>query len=303
MDQGVSSQRSQVSELTTIEHQDLPSSHKQVEVDWYAVYEPTLPRQLEIRQLYQLAGNSVVCCVSFSQDRDKLATGCNGLARIFEIETGRELSTLMHREIEGRQGPGHVRAVCFSPDGGSLCTGAEDGVIRVWNAIEGVLQNTLEGHAREILSLAFTTDGRILASGSVDQTVRLWDMSDTRQISAMDIDGSVASVSVSPNDHMIAIGTLEGSITIRTLPNGDLLRVIQQPRGTVNGVFSVAFSPSGRYLAWSCKDKTVNTWNVDIENAPPTSQATPSDVEGETVQRTLSGHTVRSAKIFMTTLC
>jgi WD40 repeat protein len=54
--------------------------------------------------------------------------------------------------------------------------GGKDGVLRLWDAIEGKQQRAFEGHTGPILSVALNSDQRSVLSGSGDQTVRLWDM-------------------------------------------------------------------------------------------------------------------------------
>jgi hypothetical protein len=73
--------------------------------------------------------------------------------------------------------PGHAggtRCVSFAPDGRSLVSGGEDGVIRLWDTGTGTERVGLEWHLDVVCSVAFAPDGLTLASGSFDGAVKLW---------------------------------------------------------------------------------------------------------------------------------
>jgi hypothetical protein len=55
------------------------------------------------------------------------------------------------------------------------CSGSSDNTLRLWDAVSGAHQNTLEGHTGAVTLVAFSPDGTRVVSGSWDNTLRLWD--------------------------------------------------------------------------------------------------------------------------------
>lgn len=108
----------------------MPADQKKEGSDWFAIYNPRVPRTLEVDLVHTLEHNSVVCCVRFSADGRYVATGCNRSAQIFDVKTGQKVQHLQDDSVE-REGDLYIRSVCFSPDGRYLATGAEDKLIRV----------------------------------------------------------------------------------------------------------------------------------------------------------------------------
>ena len=116
--------------LADLNPDELRSDQKREGPDWYAVFNPNVRRALDIELMWNLPHESVVCCVRFSHDGTRVATGCNRSAQIFDVATGNKLTTLTDETVD-KEGDLYIRSVCFSPDGNYLATGAEDKQIRV----------------------------------------------------------------------------------------------------------------------------------------------------------------------------
>lgn len=116
--------------LADLDPDKLPPSQKKEGNDWYAVFNPEVPRVLDVDLVHHLNHDSVVCCVRFSADGKFVATGCNRSAQIFDVNTGNLVTKLQDDNVD-KEGDLYIRSVCFSPDGRYLATGAEDKQIRV----------------------------------------------------------------------------------------------------------------------------------------------------------------------------
>lgn len=122
--------------LADLDPERIPLSQKKEGADWFALFNPRVPRVLDVDLVHTLDHNSVVCCVRFSSDGKYVATGCNRSAQIFDVQTGHKVTTLLDETVD-RDGDLYIRSVCFSPDGRYLATGAEDKQIRVCALFHG----------------------------------------------------------------------------------------------------------------------------------------------------------------------
>jgi WD40 repeat protein len=64
--------------------------------------------------------------------------------------------------------------MALHPDGNTLATGCQDGVIRLWDLGRGVMTQEMPDHGSSIRALCFSADGRRLASGASDGRAILW---------------------------------------------------------------------------------------------------------------------------------
>lgn len=106
----------------------LDPSFKQVGEDWEVVCNPQVPRTLDISPVQTLTHDSVSCCIAFSGDSKYVATGCNRLAQIFEVQTGQRYRVFEDPTTARNE---YIRGVCFSPDGRLLVTVGDDKLVRV----------------------------------------------------------------------------------------------------------------------------------------------------------------------------
>jgi WD40 repeat protein len=156
-----------------------------------------------------------------------------------------------------------LEVVVFSPDGRTLTTAGNDGVISLRSVQSGALIAQLKGHEGAIYGLAFSPDGRTLASGGADRTVRLWDM-DGRETPGRVLEGheeSVSAVAFSPDGRTLAsAGGLDNTLRLWDARSGDPDG--QLPLGERDAVTSLAFSPDGRTLASGDSGGPVRLWDM-----------------------------------------
>jgi DNA-binding beta-propeller fold protein YncE len=160
-----------------------------------------------------------VTAVTFSPDNKLLVSGAYGQVVVWDLTTVKLLRFLTNVL-------GAVNDVRFSPDGKLLAVAggqpSAKGDLRLYHVGEWKLLGVLRGHDDVVFSVAFSPDGRYLASASFDKTVRVWNV------------GRIFNPST------------DNQVTTE-----------QVHTGHSDFVYSVAFSPDGKYLVSASKDRTV----------------------------------------------
>jgi WD40 repeat protein len=188
-------------------------------------------------------------------------------------------------------GPGAAESVAFSPDGGLLATGADDGSVRLFDVSDPAHPRPLAlargaGDADPIYTVAFAPDGATVAAASVNtDSVQLWRVTSGDGLLRAGPDlGGMASYPIglafSPDSRTLAIGNSDKSVYLWDVASPARPRPLGAPlTGPSGQTWSVAISPDGKTLAVGANDGTVWLWNL-ADRARPALAATLSGLPG-----------------------
>ncbi len=94
---------------------------------------------------------------------------------------------------------GYCLQIALSPDGTTLASSSEDGVVKLWDLLSRTEIASFEEHIGAVFSLAFSHDGRLLASGGADGSVKLRDLKECT-VRQFGHSGMVYSIDFSSDD-------------------------------------------------------------------------------------------------------
>jgi len=193
------------------------------------------------------------------------ATGLNGAARVWDVQTGKELFTpLKHAHA--------VYHVEFSSDGQRLLTSSDDGMARLWNLVTGSARAATLRHDKDVWLASFSADGSRIATAGLDAKARVWDVA-TGQLAFPPIE----------NPHPIeqAVFSADGRRLLTAPRNTGRPSKDARPWTTLSvwdpisgqrigpvishppNVLAAAISPDGRYVASGVETGPIQVWEVE----------------------------------------
>lgn len=147
----------------------------------------------------------------------------------------------------------------FSPDGRRIATASFDRTARVWNAEDGRLLVTLQGHTDKVMDVMFSPDGRRIVTASSDHTARVWDSEDGRLLITLQGHADqVCGVEFSPDGQRIVTASSDHEARVWDSANGRLLTTLSGHTGIVT---YAEFSPDGQRIVTTSFDHTARVWN------------------------------------------
>ena len=163
-----------------------------------------------------------------------------------------------------------AQTVAFSPDGRTLASGGDFGVVHTWDSETGQPVSSYVGHAGPVKSLAYLSPDAIV-SAAADKKAIVWDVNPSWRLERTIGDikdptvlvDRVTSLDFSHDGQRLVTGggvpSRGGELKIWNVANGSLLRAIPDPH--TDEVNSVAFSPDDQFVASAGADKYIKRFD------------------------------------------
>uniref|UniRef100_A0A8C6Z6E9 Transducin beta like 1 X-linked n=1 Tax=Nothoprocta perdicaria TaxID=30464 RepID=A0A8C6Z6E9_NOTPE len=130
---------------------------------------------------------------------------------------------------------------------------------------------TFQGHTNEVNAIKWDPSGMLLASCSDDMTLKIWSMKQDTCVHDLQAHSKeIYTIKWSPtgpgtsnpnSNIMLASASFDSTVRLWDVDRGVCIHTLtkhQEP------VYSVAFSPDGKYLASGSFDKCVHIWNTQV---------------------------------------
>jgi serine/threonine-protein kinase len=238
------------SPLDKLDHDKIPAALKS----------PDQPKELVA--VMKRMGQPGMRCVAFSPDCRFLAHG------------GDDKSVHLYDPVNGndRELKGHatgVMAVAWSPNGRTVASLGNDGIIKLWEAATQSHLGDLVGEPTWPRGLAFSPDGATLASPS-GGGVQLWDVARRKVRLTLKPAGRAFCLAFSPDGQFLAIGAGTGAVEIWDTTTGTQ-KIPVLPDAANTATYSIALAADGRTLAVARGDG-LHLWDVATKTDRPTSR-------------------------------
>ena len=226
------------------------------------------PTRAALATSWQAHHRSKISAVAISHDGVVVAAGdCSGVVRLYHAADGKIIFTRTHwRTGASALGENHVTSsLAFSGDGGILVIGRHDNYAYVLDKETQQEIIVLQRHD-DIFSVGTAHSQSLVAVGGRDKFAVVYELIRTpsrrqaksRTVCSVVLDAFVASVSLSSDGRLLAVGAVDESVNLYTVAGQEFLHKLQH-----NGnIYSTAFSTNTRHLAVGTDEHFVTVWEL-----------------------------------------
>jgi len=180
----------------------------------------------------------------------------DGKVRAHDVDSGKQVWLIdnCHR--------GGVTAILLSHNQRFLCTGGEEGEVRVWELRSRELVSHLKEHSIRITSLALYADDSHLLSCSRDRCFLCWDLRNERRLTChTQRMGGINSIALSKDETCVVTVGQEKRLTFWDLRDPNPVHIQDLSPDLTDEAHCVAVSYNGKLVATAGSGQCVKVWD------------------------------------------
>ncbi|CAI2348929.1 unnamed protein product [Caenorhabditis sp. 36 PRJEB53466] len=195
--------------------------------------------------------------VAWNLTGEWLAIGCGkGSAAQLVVWEWQSESYVMKQQAHSLR----VTSAEYSPDGGQIATGAEDGKVKIWSCRTSFCTVTFDEHTAGVTAVKWTQSGRAILSASLDGTVRAHDLKRYRNFRTLVCPEptQLATLAVDKAGDLVIAGAKEVfNIYVWSFETGHLLDILSGHESAVSSI-----DIHGNLLVSGSWDRTIKVWTI-----------------------------------------
>ncbi len=232
--------------------------------------DPKTNNKCSVQQINWSPDGTRLALVANNNNQENLQPWCYSF-QIYDASSG---ELLLDLDTQGEF------AVDWSPDGGQLLTGGEDGQVKIWDAKTGDLILELEGHDKtdfeiytdtsdRVVAARFSPNGDYAATFSVGGVAHIWDIANGKVMQTLEHPPEIIARNLtypgmnkigltwSPDGRYLATAWYDGLGRVWDIETGNVVQILAGHTGNMIGI---DWSPDGVYLLTQGIDTSARLW-------------------------------------------